>query len=107
MTKEEYKAEMTRIEKEERELFRLKLQTKDDYIKEHAEYQEGDKVRVVGEEWNGKKVDAILFVGSPNTHDDGSMYYRFWKSKADGTRSSFRYRGIDKITSIELIEKAQ
>lgn len=107
MTKEEYAAEILRIVSEETKLARLKRETTNAYIAEHREYGDGDLVRLIYEDWLGKKEERIVFVGWCNTFEKGELYYGFYKVKKDGSQSNHRLRNVDNILTIELIKKSQ
>lgn len=66
----------------------LKIKTKQ-YIDEHAEFREGEKVEISDIlNWrNGSEIGYVLNIG---IHNNGELYYQFNKAKKDGSRSHQR-----------------
>lgn len=114
MTQKEYKNRIYEIECEIKALEKERIELRGEFLKAFAMFDVGDKImitvdarphpfdktKVIQEE---KTVGFIMKV-----HDDsfsGTVFYRFWKAKKDGTKSSHElyHYGYNKI---ELIEKA-
>lgn len=109
MTREEYNASVTRIDKQIKELEEAKLAGAAAYIAEHAQFKKGDKVVLTNNARTGAyacaetKVEAFIM----KVYEYGGVIlYNFWKVKKDGSQSSHElyHRHYDKI---ELREPAK
>lgn len=88
MTKEEYVSQLTEIETQRSELFRRKNQLYADYRNEHKKFNPDDKVKITITLQDGVIREHIGYIKNVGIHDDGELFYQFFKPKKDGTKSS-------------------
>jgi len=75
-------------------------------MKQEAQFQVGDKVQLWGGgllQENSYKI-AIAYIRQVLVYPDGSFYYKFWKSKSDGSQSMLKGYYYD-YSEIERLEK--
>lgn len=110
MTREEYVANVARIDKQIKDLEEAKLAGATAYIQEHAKFKKGDKVLLI----TSARTSGPYPVAETKTEAfimkvweyGGIIHYSFWKVKKGGSQSSHElyHRHYDKI---ELIESAK
>lgn len=104
MTRQEYKSKMDELNRIRDNARKEMLQLQQDYLRENIIYSPDEKVELVFK----NQPKEIVFIRSCNIHSDGEIYYTFYKSKKDGTRSQvkFYYYGYEKY-EIKKIEECQ
>lgn len=104
MTKEEYKLKWSNYISEENRLEKERKQMDADYIEEHKQFDEGDKVKITSADgFNEEGIVSSMYCSG------GDIKYNFLKVKKDGTHSQHKlylwHKWGDNDYKYELIKK--
>jgi len=86
MSAQEFAKKLTEYEEAFYKLKKDKEEFIEKYIADNQQYIKGQRVL-----FTEKNVSEKVYIESVGVHDDGEIFYRLNKSKADGTESAHRF----------------